>query len=54
MARDALSLPLLEVGDRIAGHAWENGEIAWLLQRITSAQAHEVEFLAGLRAGGPS
>ena len=48
--RDALSLPLFEVIDRIASHQWTNAEIGDLLLRLSSAMADEVELLAGLDA----
>lgn len=50
--RDRLSLPLFDVVDRIAGHRWDDREIADLLLRLSSAMADEVETLAGLEPLG--
>lgn len=46
--RDALSIPLFDVVDRIAGHEWDDAEIAALLLQLSTAMADEVDFLAGL------
>ena len=46
--RDRLSIPLFDVVDRIAGHGWNDAEIAQLLLQLNSATADEVETLAAL------
>ena len=46
--RDALSLPMLEVVERIAAHDWTMPEIRDLLMRLASTMVDEVEFLEGL------
>ncbi|MDZ5619648.1 NAD(P)/FAD-dependent oxidoreductase [Nocardioides bizhenqiangii] len=46
--RDALSDPLFEAVDTIAGHRWADRDIGGLLMRINAAMADEVEMLAGL------
>jgi 2-polyprenyl-6-methoxyphenol hydroxylase-like FAD-dependent oxidoreductase len=46
--RDALSLPLFELTDTIASHAWTNAEISDLLKRLSASMNREVELLAGL------
>lgn len=46
--RDALSLPLFDVVDRVASHRWDDREIADLLARYSSANAAAVEAAAGL------
>ena len=46
--RDRLSVPLFDIVDRIAGHEWDDAEIADLLLRLSSAMADEVEALAAL------
>jgi 2-polyprenyl-6-methoxyphenol hydroxylase-like FAD-dependent oxidoreductase len=46
--RDALSLPMLEVVERIAAHDWSMAEIRDLLMRHASTMVDEVELLEGL------
>jgi 2-polyprenyl-6-methoxyphenol hydroxylase-like FAD-dependent oxidoreductase len=46
--RNRLSIPLFDVVDRIAGHDWNNREIAQLLLELNSATADEVETLAAI------
>jgi 2-polyprenyl-6-methoxyphenol hydroxylase-like FAD-dependent oxidoreductase len=46
--RDALSLPMLEVVERIAAHDWSMGELRELLMRLASTMVDEVELLEGL------
>jgi flavin-dependent dehydrogenase len=49
--RDRLGIPLFDVVDRIASHAWDDAEIAHLLLQLSSALADEVETLAALEPG---
>ncbi len=46
--RDRLSLPMLEIADRIASYAWDLPEVRVLLRRLASAMAEEVEALGVL------
>jgi 2-polyprenyl-6-methoxyphenol hydroxylase-like FAD-dependent oxidoreductase len=46
--RDALSLPMLQVVERIAAHDWSMAEIRDLLMRHASTMVDEVELLEGL------
>ena len=46
--RDRLSLPMLEIADRIASYAWELPEVRVLLRRLASAMTEEVEALGML------
>jgi 2-polyprenyl-6-methoxyphenol hydroxylase-like FAD-dependent oxidoreductase len=48
--RDRLSLPMLEVTDRIASYAWDLVEVRVLLRRLASAMTEEVEALGALSA----
>jgi 2-polyprenyl-6-methoxyphenol hydroxylase-like FAD-dependent oxidoreductase len=51
--RDRLSVPLFDVAEELARHAWTDDSIRELLLRNSSAQVDEVEALLGLeRAGG--
>lgn len=50
--RDRLSLPLLDIVDRIAGQRWNDSEIGDLLLGLSSAMADEVETLTGLEPLG--
>ena len=45
--RDRLSLPMLEIADRIASYAWDPPEVRVLLRRLASAMAEEVEAILG-------
>ncbi|MGY1602177.1 FAD-dependent oxidoreductase [Geodermatophilus sp. SYSU D00815] len=46
--RDALTLPVLRVVERIAAHDWDLREVRGLLRAMASAMAEEVELLEGL------
>jgi len=46
--RDRLSLPMLEIADRIASYAWDLPEVRVLLRGLASAMAEEVEALGML------
>lgn len=46
--RDALSLQLFEVSDRIAGYDWGASEIQQLLREVSSAMSDEVSLLQSL------
>lgn len=46
--RDALSLRLFEVSDRIAGYEWGSHEIQQLLREVSSAMSDEVGLLQAL------
>ena len=46
--RDRLSLPMLEIADRIASYAWDLSEVRVLLRGLASAMAEEVEALGAL------
>jgi 2-polyprenyl-6-methoxyphenol hydroxylase-like FAD-dependent oxidoreductase len=46
--RDALSLQLFEVSDRIAGYDWGADEIQQLLREVSSAMSDEVSLLQSL------
>jgi 2-polyprenyl-6-methoxyphenol hydroxylase-like FAD-dependent oxidoreductase len=46
--RDALSLPMLRIVERVASHDWTMPEIRDLLMAMASAQVDEVELLEGL------
>jgi flavin-dependent dehydrogenase len=48
--RDALSLPMLRVVERVAAHDWTMPEVRELLMRMQSAMVDEVELLQGLPA----
>jgi hypothetical protein len=52
--RDRLSLPMLEIADRIASYAWDLPEVRVLLRRLASAMAEEVEALGVLSPPGAS
>jgi 2-polyprenyl-6-methoxyphenol hydroxylase-like FAD-dependent oxidoreductase len=49
--RDRLGIPVFDVVDRIAGHEWDEAEIADRLLQLSSATAAEVEALAALEPG---
>ncbi|MGY1809371.1 NAD(P)/FAD-dependent oxidoreductase [Blastococcus sp. SYSU D00669] len=46
--RDALSLPMLHVVERIAAHDWDLATVRELLMEMSSAMTDEVELLEGL------
>jgi len=46
--RDRLSLPMLQIADRIASYAWHLPEVRVLLRGLASAMAEEVEALGAL------
>jgi 2-polyprenyl-6-methoxyphenol hydroxylase-like FAD-dependent oxidoreductase len=46
--RDRLSLPLLQVADRVASLDWDDSEIEDLMRQLSSITVAEVELLAGL------
>jgi 2-polyprenyl-6-methoxyphenol hydroxylase-like FAD-dependent oxidoreductase len=46
--RDALSLPMLRVVERLAAHDWELPAVRGLLMELSSAMTDEVELLQGL------
>jgi 2-polyprenyl-6-methoxyphenol hydroxylase-like FAD-dependent oxidoreductase len=46
--RDRLSLPLFEVTEQLAAHAWGEEEVRELLLRLSSATTDEVEHLLAL------
>ena len=46
--RDRLSLPLLEIADRLASQSWDDAELDHLVRAISSATSAEVDLLAGL------
>ena len=48
--RDAIAVPMFEVIDRIASHAWTDLEIAGLLKQQARLMRDEVELLRGLDA----
>jgi 2-polyprenyl-6-methoxyphenol hydroxylase-like FAD-dependent oxidoreductase len=45
--RDALSAPLFDAVDAIAGHRWSDAQIGGLLMALNAAMSDEVEVLAG-------
>jgi 2-polyprenyl-6-methoxyphenol hydroxylase-like FAD-dependent oxidoreductase len=47
--RDALSLPMLRVVERIAGHDWSLPEVRALLMQMAAAQTDEVRLLEALQ-----
>lgn len=49
--RDALSLPLFEVTDTIAGYRWSDAEIPDILMELNTAMSADLEHLAALPAG---
>jgi 2-polyprenyl-6-methoxyphenol hydroxylase-like FAD-dependent oxidoreductase len=52
--RDALSLPLFGIVDRIASHQWTSSEIGDLLKRLSMSMRDEVTLLAGLDHDDPA
>jgi 2-polyprenyl-6-methoxyphenol hydroxylase-like FAD-dependent oxidoreductase len=46
--RDSLSLPMLDVVERVASHDWDLPEIRSLLMRMSSTMVDEVELLEAL------
>jgi 2-polyprenyl-6-methoxyphenol hydroxylase-like FAD-dependent oxidoreductase len=48
--RDALSLPMLKVVERLAGHDWDLPAVRELLMELSSTMVDEVELLQGLPA----
>ena len=46
--RDALSLPMLDVVERVAAHDWDLAGIRSLLVELSSTMVDEVELLEGL------
>jgi 2-polyprenyl-6-methoxyphenol hydroxylase-like FAD-dependent oxidoreductase len=46
--RDRLSIPLFDVVDRIASHAWDTAQIGDLLLQLSSTMSEENETLAAL------
>jgi 2-polyprenyl-6-methoxyphenol hydroxylase-like FAD-dependent oxidoreductase len=47
-SRDSLSLPMLDVVERIAGHDWDMTGIRSLLMELSSTMVDEVELLEAL------
>jgi 2-polyprenyl-6-methoxyphenol hydroxylase-like FAD-dependent oxidoreductase len=46
--RDALSIPLFDVTEEIAGYRWTDEEIPGILRRLNTAMADELDVLAAL------
>ena len=46
--RDRLSLPMMDVVERIASYSWDLPEVARLLRALSSAMTDEVEELVSL------
>ena len=52
--RDRLSVPLFDVAEQLASHAWSDEEVRLLLLELSSAMTDEVEHLLGAEPLGAS